>query len=305
MQCMEVWGGNEIAETQLEIPGLDAWVLSIPSGRGRGGDLHYVSSCATGRISRVLLADVAGHGASVADVAVTLRDLMRRFVNFVSQKRLMENLNRGCMELSEDALFASAVVATYWAPNDWLLLSNAGHPRPLWYRARRAEWGIVDVRTARPKTGPRNVPLGVVPDAEYDQVGLRLRTDDVLIAYSDALLDVVRPDGSRLGEAGLFEVAKGLDVAHPETMARELVARASAWAGGDPLDDCSVLVLRHTGRKPTFRGAGQAVAGFARLAWEAIRGRAPFPWPEAGVGNLLGAIIPAANKLVGRNAVDP
>jgi phosphoserine phosphatase RsbU/P len=305
MQCMEVWGGNEAAETRLGIPGLDAWVLSIPAGGGRGGDVHYVSSCATGRISRVLLADVAGHGAVVADVATSLRDFMRRFVNFVNQGRLMDGLNRGCGELSADGLFASAVVATYWAPNDRLLLSNAGHPRPLWYRARLNAWSFVDVRVKNPPPGPRNVPLGVVDQAGFDQSCLRLRSGDVVILYTDALLEARRPDGSTLGEAGLMGICKSLDPARPETFARDLVERCADWAGARSIDDCTVLVMRHTGARPTLRSLGSALPGFARLAWEALRGRGPFPWPETGIANLFGSIIPAANRLVGRDAVDP
>jgi hypothetical protein len=58
MQCMEVWGGNALIDTSVSISGLDAWVYSKPFENGEaGGDVHYVSSCATGRITRLLLAD--------------------------------------------------------------------------------------------------------------------------------------------------------------------------------------------------------------------------------------------------------
>ena len=41
--------------------GLDAWVFSRPYGNASGGgDVYYVSSCATGRITRLLVADGAG-----------------------------------------------------------------------------------------------------------------------------------------------------------------------------------------------------------------------------------------------------
>ena len=82
MTCMEVWGGSQLTSNGVELSGLDVWVYSKPYGEAqRGGDVYYVSSCATGRISRVLLADVSGHGTSVAATAADLRSLMRRFVN--------------------------------------------------------------------------------------------------------------------------------------------------------------------------------------------------------------------------------
>ena len=70
MQCMEVWGGSQLTSAGVEMGGLDVWVYSKPFGEAqRGGDVYYASSCATGRISRLLLADVSGHGTSVAATA--------------------------------------------------------------------------------------------------------------------------------------------------------------------------------------------------------------------------------------------
>ena len=74
MQCMEVWGGNQVVDSGVVMAGLDAWVYSKPFGGAEGGgDVYYVSSCATGRITRLLVADVSGHGSSVAQTAAGLR----------------------------------------------------------------------------------------------------------------------------------------------------------------------------------------------------------------------------------------
>jgi phosphoserine phosphatase RsbU/P len=78
MPCMEVWGGSQLTARGVVFGGLDAWVYSKPHGKARrGGDVYYASSCAAGRISRLLLADVSGHGTSVAAIAADLRLLMR------------------------------------------------------------------------------------------------------------------------------------------------------------------------------------------------------------------------------------
>ena len=82
--------------------GLDAWVYSKPHGQAaRGGDVYYASSCAAGRISRLLLADVSGHGTSVAAIAADLRTLMRRFVNRWDQAEFVRLLNQQFSALSE------------------------------------------------------------------------------------------------------------------------------------------------------------------------------------------------------------
>src|SRR5437899_58220 len=94
MQCMEVWGGNQVVDSSVAMAGLDAWVYSRPYGQADGGgDVHYVSSCATGRITRLLVADVSGHGVAVCDVAAQLRTLMRRYVNYLDQTRFVRSMN--------------------------------------------------------------------------------------------------------------------------------------------------------------------------------------------------------------------
>ena len=74
IQCMEVWGGNHAVATAVEVAGLDTWILSQPyEGDREGGDIHYVSTCGSGRVSRFVVADVSGHGANVGDLAQRLR----------------------------------------------------------------------------------------------------------------------------------------------------------------------------------------------------------------------------------------
>src|SRR5436190_19569122 len=111
MSCMEVWGGSQLTERRVEFAGLDTWVYSKPYAQARrGGDVFYASSCATGRISRLLLADVAGHGTSVAATAADLRLLMRRFVNCIDQSELVRSINRQFSALSQQSMYATAVV---------------------------------------------------------------------------------------------------------------------------------------------------------------------------------------------------
>src|SRR5271157_5128159 len=82
MHCMEIWGGNQAVESAVSTPGLDVWVYSRPyQGEARGGDVHYVSLCGGGIVTRIIIADVSGHGESVAGFSGTLRTLMRRNIN--------------------------------------------------------------------------------------------------------------------------------------------------------------------------------------------------------------------------------
>ena len=78
--CNEVWGGNRAFYGPVERPGLRGVLFSQASDGTRGGDVHYLSVCGSGLISRACLADVTGHGESVAAISQTMHDLLRRSV---------------------------------------------------------------------------------------------------------------------------------------------------------------------------------------------------------------------------------
>jgi hypothetical protein len=46
LACAETWAGNDQTASLIELPGLTAWVHSVPVGLSHaGGDVHYVSLC--------------------------------------------------------------------------------------------------------------------------------------------------------------------------------------------------------------------------------------------------------------------
>ena len=98
LHCMEFWSGNRSVESTAKSAGLDVWIFSQPYlGEARGGDVHYLSLCVGGIVTRIVLADVSGHGNQVADTSLTLRKLLRRFMNAKKQDRLVASsrtLNR-------------------------------------------------------------------------------------------------------------------------------------------------------------------------------------------------------------------
>src|SRR3954451_17981370 len=125
LKCMEIWGGSQAADASVSTPGLDLQVYSRPHAQAEGGgDVHYVSLCGGGVITRFILADVSGHGASVADMARSLRDLMRRNINRKSQERLVKALNQEFTELVKLRRFATALVGTYLTAGDRLTICN-------------------------------------------------------------------------------------------------------------------------------------------------------------------------------------
>ncbi|MBC7771313.1 MAG: serine/threonine-protein phosphatase [Pyrinomonadaceae bacterium] len=333
MQCMEVWGGNSASDNGVVMPGLDAWVYSQPyQGDAGGGDVHYVSSCATGRITRLLVADVSGHGKAVADVAVSLRNLMRRYINFVDQSRLIESLNKEFTELAEMGRFATAVVATYWAPTDYLVACNAGHPRPLLYRASSKTWELLKApakssnpndsesgRSDQQKQSGRkpatesgltsaggglvNLPLGIADLTGYDQFGVQLQKGDLVLIYTDSIIECKdAATGRMLGEQGVLAMMGQLNAEQPETLIPLLLKKVATITGDkEQGDDLTLLLLRHTGTRPA-RPVLQGLLAPLRIAGSVVsrlaRGKSsPAALPEMSVPTIGGAMVPGLSRL--------
>ena len=186
---MEIWGGNRAIDKYFEAPGLDIYVHSTPfqNSESGGGDIYYLTSCASGRISRFLLADVSGHGEAVSNVAVSLRDLLRDNVNKISQQQFVTQMNREFGEVSEESGFATAVVATFFEPKRSLAVSVAGHPFPIYYRANKKSWVHLD--PAVKTEGLENLPLGVHGESNYPGRRIKTEPEDMFLLYSDAFIE--------------------------------------------------------------------------------------------------------------------
>jgi len=299
MSCMEVWGGSEAADAAVNLPGLDAWVFSRPYEQASaGGDVYYVSSCATGRINRLLVADVSGHGEKVHAVAIQLRDLMRRYVNFLDQSKFVLNMNGRFVESSAAGCFATAVVTTFFAPTRTLSLCNAGHPPPLIYRAGLQEWAFLD--GACEDRAPGNIPLGIAEYENCEQFDVDLNVGDLVIVYTDSLIEAKAKSGEMLEPAGLLAlVNEKLDPARPESLISTLLAAVDEkTAGGLQADDVTVLLLRPNGTGNRAHWINSFTAPFKVLATVGrfVVGRGPISLPDPRLPNIGGALFGPLNR---------
>jgi serine phosphatase RsbU (regulator of sigma subunit) len=264
LQCMEIWGGSHAATARTVTPGLDIWVSSEPhEAAADGGDVHYVSLCGGGKITRLIVADLSGHGASAADAARGLRALMRTNINRKDQGRLVAALNRQFLAQSQLRRFATAVVATYLTFRDTLTVCNAGHPRPFWYHAAASTWEVVETD---PGEGAANLPLGIDAATPYTQRDLPLGRGDLVVFYTDALIEMTNPAGVQLGESGLLAIVRGLDPTRPADFGPALLARLDAVRGGRPLDDDrTVVVLHHNAGHPRRLSLAETLGVYAKV----------------------------------------
>ena len=246
LKCAETWAGNERVASLVELPGLVAWVHSIPAGPGdAGGDVHYLSVCQSCIVSRIALADVSGHGQAVASVSRRLRALMQQHLTALEQTGLMRDLNQAVQLELDSAHYATMVAVGFHGRRGLLVLTNAGHPPPFWYRSKRDEWAWFERKPPVQRAAAAGTPLGLLPDISYDRMIVKPNVGDLVVLYTDGVSEAINQDGEELGRDGLMALGRRLDSRSAEAFGAQLAQAVREFRGGAvPQDDETIIVMQ-------------------------------------------------------------
>jgi serine phosphatase RsbU (regulator of sigma subunit) len=256
--CARTWAGSERVASLLELPGLLAWVHSVPAGLSKvGGDVHYVSVCPCCVVSRVALADVSGHGKAVSILAGELGQLMQRYLPELEHEGLMRDLNRAVQEGLDGVHYATMVAVGWHNERSSLLLANAGHPIPCVFDAESKQWTWLEINPEPRREWPVGVPLGLFACADYDRTAVKLEPGDLVLLYSDGVTEATNPAGDELGPDGLMNLVRQLDCGSAESLGVQLISALRRFRGGaEAADDETIIVLERVptnGHQPTCK----------------------------------------------------
>jgi len=246
LECAETWAGSQRTASLVELPGLAAWVHSVPAQTGEaGGDVHFLSVCPSCIVSRIALADVSGHGQAVVSLAAKLRELMQKYLRAIEQVGLMQDLNQAVREQFDDVHYATMVAVGWHGRRGLLVLTNAGHPPPFWFRAGRDEWSWLETQRPSEHGRPVGVPLGLLADINYDRTVVKPHIGDLVVLYSDGVSEAVNPAGEELGRDGLTNLARELDASSAEVFGTQLASALRGFRGGaEAVDDETIIVMQ-------------------------------------------------------------
>ncbi len=202
-----------------------------------GGDFYDVFRTEWGDIA-LLLADVSGKGLPAAlrmgVVHGAIRALCRGGKNS-SLARMAASLDELLREGSSGE-FVTLFWGFYNPETHDLRYVNAGHLPPLLVAS-----GSGEVR--RLETG--GPVLGLLPNAAYQDECIRLRGDEILIAYSDGLGEAASPAGEEFGESRLLSAVRASSRQPARDVLRRVMDDALRFVdGGEFHDDLTVLVAR-------------------------------------------------------------
>lgn len=257
--CAEVWGGNGGADQAIEVPGARGWLYSQPCDGGRGGDIHYVSLCNSGLISRLCLADVAGHGESIAAVGGEIHGLLRRFMNSFDQRSVLSALNDR-LTGSDVGVMTTAIAVTYFPPSRYLSISTAGHPPARLRRARTRTWTTLErADEVREDAALTNLPLAIASNVAFSRRNVRVRTGDRLLLLTDGVLEAFNAAGEAFGDLRLDDVIEQSGGDGPRELVHTIVEAHRAHLGDAPTPDDMTILVMDFERGPALFGVGHAL----------------------------------------------
>ncbi len=221
-----------------EIPGLDLATAYVPA-RELGGDFYDLLPYGVGRLA-IANGDVSGKGTAAALYGSLAIGILRELVhdNEVSPAEMLEQLNGRLLAARLDARFIAMQFAVYDAALRELTIANAGGTLPLLIRNRE----VTEINVA-------GMPLGLLPEAEYEQVTLSLSTGDVVVFASDGIHESMNKEQEEYGVDRLKALLSTVSSADPGYKVAQRIVKATdehTGAGRLPHDDRTLLILRVT-----------------------------------------------------------
>ena len=236
LSCGEIWGGVRNCDDDVTSAGLNASLYSLASDGGKGGDIYYLSLCENNMLTRMILADVVGHGEEVSKISTCIYEAIKLHMNDTAGDEFLSELNRTTLKIGLDAL-TTVVMAALYKVNGTLYFANAGHPPPLIKQKNKSNW--LELKLTK---GVNDPVLGYT-QANYTQRAIRVNSGDCIFLYSDGLIEANNKEKGLFGVKRLKELLKQHPDSPPSELKHIIIDKIRRYSGGSlNHDDVTVMI---------------------------------------------------------------
>jgi serine phosphatase RsbU (regulator of sigma subunit) len=224
------------------LAGWDLHGLNVPS-RGVSGDYYEVVERNAGRECVLMIADVSGKGMAASLLTVSLQALSEGPIeDGLPPEEISARLSRRLFKRTPPEKYATAFLGILETASGRLRYTNAGHNPPLVIRATPA-----DAADATVELGSTGVPLGLLAAASYSAGTVDLDPGDLLVLYTDGIVEAMDPDGEEYGLDRLQRVCTSHRAGSCAALAEALDRDLLEFVRGTPFaDDRTVVLARRT-----------------------------------------------------------
>src|SRR6266436_5940018 len=185
----------------------------------------------------MVIADVAGKSVPAALLMATLQASLRTIAGENAPLvDLVARLNRyACAHSLNGLRFTTAVLSEYNPLSRNLTYVNAGHNAPILRRAN----GTLETLEAG------GLPLGIQSAAKYETASLELKPGDLLIFFTDGVVEAFNESGEEFGNARWLSAIRDLPDWDAQQTLQFLMKRVDEFVGATrQSDDITCLVFR-------------------------------------------------------------
>jgi serine phosphatase RsbU (regulator of sigma subunit) len=222
------------------LPWLDLASASLPATEVGGDYFDYVPL--DGDRLAIVVGDVAGHGMSSGLVLAAIRGglhLLR--AELANPQTALERLDRMVQEIAPGRMYVTLQIAILDHRERRLVVVSAGHPPVLHCRAAR---GGAVAEVGRPA-----IPLGTRLTSRLSEDVSALEPGDVLLFYSDGVVEAADVRGEPFGDRRLAEALSRSATGHSASEVRSSILDSLNRFKGDVelADDLTVVVASISG----------------------------------------------------------
>ncbi|MFI5094533.1 MAG: SpoIIE family protein phosphatase [Candidatus Acidiferrales bacterium] len=202
------------------------------SAREVGGDLYDFLRYGPQQLG-IALGDVSGKGTAAALYGAVAIGIMRSLApQKLQPAEMLKQMNQIVGERRIEGRFMTACFATWQKGRSKLRVANAGQSQPLLYKDGRCD-----------KIALTGFPLGIFEEVSYDEWGVSLNPDDILVFHSDGISETSNSEGQFFGTEKLRLLIEQQHALSAAELA-DLIFREVEWfAQGASLADDRTLVV--------------------------------------------------------------
>ena len=203
-----------------------------------GGDLYDFLEYSGEGVAGIAVGDVSGKGAPAAIYASLVSGIARSLANEEpSAAGMLEGINLSLSERPIEGQYVSMIYAIWDDQQQLLQIANSGLPRPLHCHAGKVE-----------EIQATGLPIGLFPNATYDELNLRGKAGDVFLFFSDGILDATSSAGEMFGRRRLENIARANAHGSAEEIVDAIFTAVSSHAEGvETFDDQTIVAIKVKG----------------------------------------------------------
>lgn len=225
-----------LQERFMEVPGLGTRSLNYSARcrqmRALGGDCFDFLPLPGGRVA-LTIADASGKGLPAALIIANVQSSLRTAALFApgDAAAVVTAVNRQLYASLPADRYATLFYGVFDEETRTLEYVNAGHNPPMVIRGG-------DPITWLEAGGP---PVGIFPDTVYTAHTVQLNLADLIVAYTDGIVEAMNPAGDEWGVRGLFGAITACRTRQLDRIVHAAFSALDEFSSASQTDDATIL----------------------------------------------------------------